>query len=245
MASASPTNPYQARDSPKSTAEIFAPNEIIIVNVGPLKVAYALHRGILVSKCPFFKKCLRSGMKEEQEKTVNLPEELPVAFDTLVQWMYTGKMVMEPRMQISYIDAYLLADKFCMHDLQNSIMDAYRGTCVPFAIWPGTLHDVWTRSTEKCLLRKFCFDHVHFTLSNLHDWNKSHLFISPSKVFRAQIDQLIFSGSPASHALFWKLARFDTGLSQTTNSPVADDPALLLGCVYHVHKDGEKCMSSA
>ncbi|KAK5456927.1 hypothetical protein LTS15_004707 [Exophiala xenobiotica] len=176
MANVNPNNTDQAQDSPKSVAEIatsfsFAPSEIITVNVGPEKVAYDLDRGILVSKCPFFEKCLRSGMREEQEKTVNLAEELPEAFDTLVQWMYTGKIVVEPRRHILFIDAYLLADKFCTHDLQNSIMDALRQHCLKFVILPKALDYVWKRSTENCELRKFCFDQVWSNFSQLYHFN--------------------------------------------------------------------------
>jgi hypothetical protein len=189
-------------------------------------------------------------MKEEQEKMVNLPEELPGAFDTLVQWMYTGKIVVEPRMQISFIDAYLLADKFCMHVLQNSIMDALREQCLKYAIRPNSLDHVWKHSTENCELRKFCFDEVHFTLSRIRKWagytwhdndtteykKKLHDFrIEYEKEFKNEIDELMQSGSPMINALFWKLA--------DPESP-RPDPAFLSGCVYHVHKDGEKCMSS-
>ncbi|KIW61650.1 hypothetical protein PV05_01749 [Exophiala xenobiotica] len=265
MANVNPSTPNQAPGNMKSAAELYvkpeslealrasannttsfsyAAADIITVNVGPNKVAYGLHRGILVSGCPFFEKCLRSGMREAQEKTVNLPEEQTEAFDILVRWMYSGRIALGgAKQQERFIDAYLLADKFCMHALQNAIMDALRKACKPFDIWPETLHCVWKNSTGNCKLRKFCFDFVYFTLSNLRIWHGTHLYITASKVFREQMDELMQSGSPVMNALFWKLA--DSGMeSSRMTGELGLNPASLSGCFYHAHKDGEKCKSS-
>ncbi|KAJ9497383.1 hypothetical protein H2202_007187 [Exophiala xenobiotica] len=252
MADVTPTNPSQARDDPDdsddpSRYEIFPPPELITVNVGRDKVVYSLNRDWLVYKCPFFEKCLRSGMKEEQEKTVNLPEELPEAFDKLVGWMYTGTVGATPGWDC--INAYLLADKFCMHDLQSSILDALRNpyrTNATYAIWPKTLDHVWQRSMENCELRKFCLDNVYSTLSYLYDWTPSNTYAKLTTQdkkkfdnlkadYKNELDELIQSGSPVMNALFWKMANSNT---------VPPNPALLLGCFYHIHKDGEKCTSS-
>jgi hypothetical protein len=53
--------------------------------VGKEKTSFGIHKIILCGKCPFFEKCLASGMKESNENTVKLPEDDPQAFEVAVE----------------------------------------------------------------------------------------------------------------------------------------------------------------
>ena len=61
-------------------------------------------------------------MKEQEEKTVNFPEDDPVSFGIVGDSLYT-KHIPEGVEAHDLISAYMLADKLCMGDLQDALMN--------------------------------------------------------------------------------------------------------------------------
>ena len=59
----------------------------VIVGTGEEEVKYMVHKNILC-KCPFFKKCLSSGMGEQIESTVKLPVDDSDTLDVAINWLY-------------------------------------------------------------------------------------------------------------------------------------------------------------
>ena len=81
---------------------------------------FAIPKEILISRCPFFEKCLNAQMKEAEENAVSLPEEEPQVFRAVVYWLY-GTSVFSCTSVQHLVKLYNLADKFDMPELQNTI----------------------------------------------------------------------------------------------------------------------------
>ncbi|KAJ9497384.1 hypothetical protein LTR99_008840 [Exophiala xenobiotica] len=231
--------PSDGHPMPTPATKRFALSKIVFVCVGEQKLRYALHESILVSECPFFEKCLSSDMKEAQDGEIHLPEDNPSAFDVLVQWMYTKHIAQNDATNLAL--AYNLADKLCMPALQNIIIDCVRKKpMIPGSLRPDFVHWIWNRTTEGSKLRDLYVDKLHYHLSMKPETYKigdgQH-----ASAFRAILQDV----DPLVSAVLWKFVeQGKTGKSVTAHRNL-QDPASLVGCVYHIHKNGEKCDSSA
>nr|KAK5448846.1 hypothetical protein LTR18_001934 [Exophiala xenobiotica] len=108
--------------------KIFATSDIVRVIVGKKRTVFKLHRDVLMEKSPFFRKCLTSGMIEQQTNQVSLPEDSSRAFEFIVRWMYSTSILgarkdWEECEIYLIMGAWVLADKYCMPDLQNALID--------------------------------------------------------------------------------------------------------------------------
>jgi hypothetical protein len=138
------------------------------VIVGEEKVKFLVHESIL-SRFVWFEKCLSSGMKEQGEKEINLPEDNPEAMAILVEWMYAST-VSSDRSIWQLARGYFAADKYSIPDLQNAIMDRilqiFRDAEAGFLLAsPAWVHMVWKETLEGCMLRGFAMDYLHYSLS--------------------------------------------------------------------------------
>lgn len=119
---------------------------ITTVLVGPHETKFIVHKHILC-QVPFFEVCLNSNMWEAKENVVKLPEDTPAGFDLVVKWLYKGcfgldlgpelrkhavssvvgpgefKSAANAIVRSAMVDAYVMADKFCMEELKNFAID--------------------------------------------------------------------------------------------------------------------------
>ncbi|KAJ9499237.1 hypothetical protein LTR96_004166 [Exophiala xenobiotica] len=124
MAATEEASRLEREDSPPS----FATSDIVRVIVGKKRTVFKLHRDVLMEKSPFFRKCLTSGMIEQQTNEVSLPEDSSRAFEFIVRWMYSTSILgarkdWEECEIYLIMGAWVLADKYCMPDLQNALID--------------------------------------------------------------------------------------------------------------------------
>jgi hypothetical protein len=66
----------------------------VCVGKGARKRKYSLPKDLLCYQSQFFDKALNGNFKEGAEQVVNLPEERPYTFDLVIQWIYTGKVIL-------------------------------------------------------------------------------------------------------------------------------------------------------
>ncbi|KAK4938667.1 hypothetical protein LTR10_020935 [Elasticomyces elasticus] len=243
MAPTDEESPATPPTKPKITAEIFALSNIVTVIVGKDQVAYGIHETVLKSRCPFFEKCLSAGMKEELEKTVRLPEERPCAFNVLVQWMYTDRITEEFLLpEHDYITefvvngtlthAYVLADKFCMPELQDTIIERIRSQADSRMMHVDWLKHVWKYTEEGSKLRQSAVDKLHYDLAA-----KSQRFKDTEGKYSADLEMLLDCFDPVVRAL---LCKFVDQVNKGRKKYLPD-PENPTDCVYHVHKEGGRC----
>ncbi len=108
-------------------------SEIVMLNVGPEKKVYAVHKLLLRKKIDYFDKMFSSDWKESSTNTASFPEDNVASFDLLIEWVYNGKV--RPLKFLRQSESFLycwrpilfwqLAEKFCIPKLQDQIMNAW------------------------------------------------------------------------------------------------------------------------
>jgi hypothetical protein len=97
---------------------------IVLVEVSeePTMRVNSVHKSTLEKCSLYFQKCLASGMIETQQKRVCLHDVQPAAFDTAAYWMYKAALRANLKFD-SWHEIYSLADRLCMDQMMNAILD--------------------------------------------------------------------------------------------------------------------------
>ncbi|KAJ9603702.1 hypothetical protein H2200_011888 [Cladophialophora chaetospira] len=202
----------------------FSLDELITVTVGKEQTKHMIHESIL-RQCPFFDKCLSSGMREEHEKSINLPDDDPTAIEVIIEWLY-AKTIDRLQCGNHYIVAYVAADKYCMRELQNSIIDKLCST--PYGdVTPSFVSSVWNGTAEGSKLRELTLDFLHYCIVT-----RPELYKPSDGRYYKELQELMHDGDVA-YVLMWRLA--------DQRELDLEHPLLKKGCVYHVHEDGSAC----
>lgn len=115
--------------------------ELIKVVVGKREAVFEVHRKYLL-ETPYFSRLLDGLLREGGSTQASLPDDSPAACERVLRYVYTGKVVSNipgPECPDGYengneaIDEtllvmrmYLLADKLCLEDLANDLIDELR-----------------------------------------------------------------------------------------------------------------------
>lgn len=131
--------------------------------VGPDNVHFAVHKDLLCNRVPYFHSMFHSRFQEGLSNKATFPEDDVDAFDVLLGWVYfdnirvieraeststaleksiktitdlltTTTVSDDPPLTWSPITAYSLADKFCIPELMDRIMDQFA-----LAIYTGAI----------------------------------------------------------------------------------------------------------
>ncbi len=100
---------------------------IVFVDVGPEKVRFKVHRGLLTHVSQYFMDVLRRVDFEFVGFVVTLEGEKPDAFRQFVEWLYNNFIAyqeLEGLDVMPLFELYLLAERLIMHQLQNDVIDA-------------------------------------------------------------------------------------------------------------------------
>jgi hypothetical protein len=214
----------------------FSISEIVTVLVGKNKRPYYLHKDILVNNSEFFRKCLSIGMAEQTHGRIELPEDSCRGFDILVQWLYskTVSHVFKYEDVDLAIRAYVLADKYAMHQACNSIIDALKAYWKRMLMYPD--HFTWISKhadDASPLLNLACAmlasDLVREKEKYQHDIEGN------GSAHRASGLKKLLAVSRHASMLLWAVTQVD---------PKAAQPDPTKGCQYHVHGPNEFCKAA-
>ena len=201
--------------------------------VGKDKFVYHVHKKLLMEKSPFFQACLSSGMVEQQTNEVVLPQDLWLAFDFVVNWIYSDKIKRLPltlESAMAATKAWVLADKLCMPKLQNVLMDRIRELWRDDPMHPFFL--LWTarNTTDESPIHRFIMDQLSHDMVHASDFYNA-TEPTEAKSLPKSLGTLM-ADPDISLKLLWQTNKMARGQRA---------PAKLKGCHYHVHKDGEAC----
>ncbi|OAP58546.1 hypothetical protein AYL99_07636 [Fonsecaea erecta] len=206
-------------------------DDIVAVTVGRDKLQHLVHESVLC-KSPFFDKCLHSGMREQLQKAINLPEDDPEGFAIVVEWLYSGTVPQKCGWRC-LLRAYNAAQKFCMPDLQNALVDLFRTEMTPASLSPNWVSYIWGHTADGCQLRKLVLDIFYYHISKDPTTYRDYgVGVEEGEYYAVQMERLMCKTQLAM-ALFWRFA-------DRSDRP-SKEPAKMKGCVYHVHEDGNKC----
>jgi hypothetical protein len=113
-------------------------SDIITIFVGPGKKRFTAHKKYL-TKSDYFKAGLERGFKEGDAGEINLLEDKPGAIDVLLQFLshdrlpgnleYTREADFGLENRALLIAAYVTAEKYCIEELRNKIVDQVAERC--------------------------------------------------------------------------------------------------------------------
>jgi len=105
-------------------------NSIVFFLVGPKRVKFGVHKGVLIRKSAFFRAALTGTFKEATEGTVVLQDDSPKVFEVFVSWLYTRKLentvdeIPTPCSSNRLAKLYIFADRYDVPILRNDAIDA-------------------------------------------------------------------------------------------------------------------------
>jgi len=105
--------------------------------VGEKEQLFRVHKARLCA-IPYFNSMFNSGFAETKEGRAKFPEDDPKTFGVFIEWVYSGQLAPITRTRLGSLDdgfqyeliweptrLYGLADKLCLPQLQNQIMDKW------------------------------------------------------------------------------------------------------------------------
>ena len=116
------------------TLSSFRENPVVTLEVGRKRARFYVHKDCLCNASPFFKAAFTGGFKENSG-TMELPDDKADTFEQLVQWVYRQKIELaltgdRKTIGVQYdklIQLYLMADKYSIVPLKNTIMGIIYG----------------------------------------------------------------------------------------------------------------------
>jgi hypothetical protein len=135
------------------------------VLVGTDEKEFILYISIATARSNFFKAACTGSFKEAEEKIVRLPEADVDVFESYVQWIYSGEIVVLEADELAndkdggflrrkMIRLYGLADALMDIVLQNKITDNYIASC-KFTNMGPSLDDIdwaYEHTLDRCTL---------------------------------------------------------------------------------------------
>lgn len=97
-------SPFQSRVPtcrlPDDLEELFRSKEFSDVTISANGREFRAHKAILAARSPMFKGMFSHDMKETKYNRVEVPDVDPDVLDEMLRFIYTGKSILEPRLQI-------------------------------------------------------------------------------------------------------------------------------------------------
>ena len=111
----------------KLTCESLVATETVTLFVGPKRKGFVVHRDLLCYLVPYFSKTFEGAFHESSVNETYLKEEDPSAVELFIGWLYRGKSGFKSTKgnMVACFNLYVMADKWCLTSLRNSIMEAW------------------------------------------------------------------------------------------------------------------------
>jgi hypothetical protein len=136
-----------------------ARDDMVVLEIGPGKHKYRIHKALLTHHSEYFQKALTGPWKEATERSVALDDVKPHIFDIFVQWIYTGKLpasrnewrklrmdsgaipkpLDDDLFVTAMVEAYVFGDRF----LADVFRRAVNNYIVDFVVKDGEDHPSW------------------------------------------------------------------------------------------------------
>jgi hypothetical protein len=107
--------------------------EMVDLYVGINKQHFRVHKNLLCAKVEYFSKMFTGSFSEAHSNSGTFSEDDPVAFGSLLTWVYQGDIPKTDHTKLNITEAisswptfslYCLADKFCIPELMDHVMDS-------------------------------------------------------------------------------------------------------------------------
>ena len=219
--------------------------DMIRVYVGPKRKRYSVHKALLAQH-DWFRSRIYYFDSDLSRDHINLDLEDPEVFELLISWLYrknlmaistTNEKVAKKEATI-YLNLYLRACEWDMHELQNALMDRVRvRTTCEYGFFPRKLVDKIYKSTSPASpLRSYIVDSFIFKgvrwdeARGLVDLEDPASILTRKRALKRQLD--------AGNQEF-VLECYEALFKLCAKSRIRD-PDRKTGCVYHSHVAADK-----
>jgi hypothetical protein len=213
--------------------------DMVDLYVGPAKEHFHVHRAAICTKIPYFEKMFRDGgFAESYTKSATFPEDDPESFDLLLGWVYHDSIKVpavksdgegDPELSWKPNSLYKLAEKICLPQLQDQVVDMVRESDCQTCCLPSTdtMMHAYSETRETSGLHRYYAQCLAFILvqgETCSTWTVDELTEAMSKELELTRDVLT-------------ILRDSGGKVK--------DPAKESDCKFHCHADGEICYKYA
>ena len=202
-------------------------------------------------KCSFFAACLDKDFKEGEEGLVKLPEDDPNAIEKVLEYLYSSnfeysaladvdgcndEVEKEDRPHWAFLaKCYAVADKYCLEDLQNKIMDIVKDAVKQRPVCASGIQELTKAGLRACPMRRFLLKEMAFEAIEEEDKEESD-----EEGFGVKIDsghsKLLYGGGYDAKDLF-------SAYQNVTKQKSCGYPSRsTFKCDWHIHKVSEKCL---
>ena len=225
--------------------------DMIKIYVGPKAKCYSVHEALL-TRYEWFRKQILGASNVASQGSITLVAEDPKVFELLICWLYrktlkaistTDENVAKEEVTV-YVDLYLRACAWNIHELQNSIMNRLRARQAHSNVL-----------STHVITKIFCEPlRSGIPQSPLHAYIREKLIYLVTELYEDRSRQDPTDAGPALilkpelHSL-WNdrnrafMVDYVGAVFQLYMTSSISDPDTTTGCVYHTHKEGERCRS--
>jgi len=228
------------------TADVLGP-ETVTIKVGPEEKIFTVHKKLLCDRSDFFLKAFSNGFAEAETGIISFPEDTEEAFAKFVTWLYTGNFILpnSPTIKRSeeeaeftgqhLIPTFILADKLCVNELMNKVMDSFADfykvrQLIPNAITTHNNFQQLGAQSKLCQYTAGGVARLTFVAMSGHDKTKDHIqnYIDVCEA-NPEFFQVVFEWQHKYGDKF-RAGRNFHALSKELGR-----------CFFHVHAKGEIC----
>jgi len=153
-------------------------DDTVTIVVGPEKRRFIAPKNVLCQHSLFFKAAFSGNWAESSPGScLEMPEDDSDAFTTYLHWTVTGEVVYDHEIASDAdtllqesVDLYILADKVCDKQLQNTVID-HLDSLFEGLEWLPTEVETFRpmgRLPEHCMLYKYLVDQFAFTATMVY-----------------------------------------------------------------------------
>lgn len=142
---------------------------IVQVLVGPDKISFNMHKGLLCNVAPYFEAALKGSFLESSAQVLELIEDDPVMFERFQLWTYTNRLLEdgETDKEIPFIvwaDLWVFGEARGIPELQNCAIDGLINDEITTNYVPiGIFQHVYDNTHEDSPLRRLILDWAAFS----------------------------------------------------------------------------------
>ena len=210
-------------------------SETVKLYVGPTNALFCVHKKLLCDRVPYFAKMFSGRFKEASETSASFPEDSVQSFDLLLTWVYyrkIRKVELKPKVgkvrEIcwNWINFYSLAEKFCIDELMDLILDTIRAL------------DRVSNTLPKC-------SNVSLLYSKTSSGSPARKYVALALQYIIQTGSAFEKGWPTADIQV--LLKDDDicsnvlELMRKQNGNPLTDPRVLPNCDFHHHGGDEPC----
>jgi hypothetical protein len=220
--------------------------DTVTIYVGPKRKKFLVHKKLICDRSEYFSKAFKGGFQETEKGVMYLPEDDIEAFDSFVNFIYRNTLPKfvkdEDPPTEDAIDEYgceklaplfYLAEKYCMNELANKVMDAIQDHGLKYEVMPGEadMRTFYENTRHKSKLRLYgtlCV--LYETLLQDGDYTEEYVRLANT-----------FPDFAADYFMLHRKHRELLSIGNVADPRIRNDEEGFGKCYFHTHGKGEKC----